>query len=686
LKVIQTLPRINVGGVERGVMDLVKYYRETDLESIVVSGGGKLLDTFQRYGVKHYTLNVYKKSPISILSIPKFRDIILSDSVDIVHARSRVPGWISFFATRNTDTHFVTTAHGLYKTRLSSEVMGWGKFVICPSNVVARHMREKYNVPQEKIIIINRWVDLSVFKFTDYDTRFDNGIIMTMGRLSPSKGYEHLIHAFHKLLRKKPYLKLKIIGGVDKSKQRYFQYLKTLIARYSLTHCVEFTGVASDAHEYLRHASLFVAPSVSDESFGRVIVEAQASGIPVIASNVGGYNEIIKDGFNGLLVEKGDVEGIAHAMNKLLEDKNLARQMISNARNDVVEKYSMERCLDEIKHVYDRVLAETRILVIKLSSLGDLILIIPSLKKIREKYPNGKITLLTSVVYASFFKHCPYIDDVLIVDKDYKNLKSLIQLAQKLRRMSFDYIIDLQNNKFSHILTFLSFPRRSFGFSLRFGRLLTNKIKYDRNMDPLVSQSKILDMLGIESAGECLSMWDIPSSGGYDLPNTKLIGIVMSASKRWASKNWPFDNLFKFLELINKDLYGYKVVLIGDEYSAERASKLENIIYPRPINLCGKTTLTDLPYVISKCSVVISPDTALLHLAQSLNVPTVGLFGPTDPNRHSVKSETLKIFNHKMNCSYCYKPACVLDNQNDCMGKILPQEVFNYIKKILAKD
>jgi len=160
MKVIQIIPRMNVGGTERGVLDLVCYFKDKDVESVVISGGGSLIKKLDKIGIKHYELPVFKKSPASILLIPKLRSILKKERPDIIHARSRVPAWISFFASRSLNAHFLTTAHGIYKSKLSSEVMGWGKYVICPSKIVARHMQRVFGISEEKINVISRWVDL----------------------------------------------------------------------------------------------------------------------------------------------------------------------------------------------------------------------------------------------------------------------------------------------------------------------------------------------------------------------------------------------------------------------------------------------------------------------------------------------------------------------------------------------
>ncbi len=165
-----------------------------------------------------------------------------------------------------------------------------------------------------------------------------------------------------------------------------------------------------------------------------------------------------------------------------------------------------------------------------------------------------------------------------------------------------------------------------------------------------------------------------------------LIGINISASKKWLTKNWPVAHIKSLIELINKNLPSYKIVLLGDSDSKTIATELESAVARAPVNLCGKTNLQDLPSVIKRLQVFITPDTATLHLAQAVGVPTIGLFGPTDPNRHAVKSKNLYIICKELLCSFCYSPKCKLDKINLCMEKISPQEVFSQIKEITTSE
>ncbi|MCM8786625.1 MAG: glycosyltransferase [Candidatus Omnitrophica bacterium] len=684
MKIAQLVPKLDIGGVERGVLDLVSYFKDSQLKNIVISGGGNLVSQLRDLNIKHYRLPIYKKSPISLFLIPKLVKIFKAENIEIAHARSRVPGWIGFFASRFSKTNFVTTCHGFYKNKFFSEVMGWGKFVICPSGVVARHMHKNFEVPEEKIIIIPRWVDLEKFKFRPYQERQASNTIVAVGRISPSKGYEYLIEAFRKVVRFNPYLKLKIVGSADKSHSDYLNHLKTLVTRFALNYSVQFLGFRDDIENILNEARMLVAPSIIEESFGRVIIEAFACGVPVIASRVGGYSEILENNKDGILVEPKDANVISEAIIKLLNNLNFATTLSLNAYEKVKKYYSMKKCLDLTKDVYLKTIDFKRILIIKLSSLGDVILSFPFLKEIRQNFPKSKIYYLTLNTNVGLLYGCPYVDGIITVDGDYKKFKKLLYISKILRRYSFDYIIDLQNNLASHILSFLSFPLASFGYKRKLGFLLTNSIKYEYSDDPLSSQERILKLLGIRFKEKKLIFWDIKKDESELLPAEQLIGINVSASAKWISKNWPKAHIISLIKLIYKNFPDFKVVLFGDKNAQETAEYIEQNFPKKLYNLCGRTTLNQLPIFIKKTKVFITPDTATLHLAVALGVPTIGLFGPTDPKRHIVPSQNLYILYKKLFCSFCYKPKCKLKEKNLCMDKILPQEVFLIIKTILS--
>lgn len=197
MNILQVLPKLEYGGVERGTIDIAKYLAENKHKCIVVSGGGVLLKYLDKAGIKHYTLPVYRKSPFVIVKMVKeLVKIIREENIQIVHARSRVPAIAAFFASRITNVKFITTAHGYYSKNIFSYIMGWGKFVISISNPIAKHMIEDFGVPYNRIRIIHRGVDLEKFRFKspseNAHSEFTIGII---ARITPLKGHMDFIKA-----------------------------------------------------------------------------------------------------------------------------------------------------------------------------------------------------------------------------------------------------------------------------------------------------------------------------------------------------------------------------------------------------------------------------------------------------------------------------------------------------------
>lgn len=683
LTTVQIVPRMNVGGVERGVLDLAGYFKSR-MNTIVISGGGMFINALEQTGARHYTLPVYKKSLFTLRTIPQLRTIMEREHAHIVHARSRVPAWVAFFATRNSTTYFVTTCHGVYSPHIFSAAMGWGKFVICPSNAVARHMKKHFHVPDDKIVVINRWVDLVRFSYQPYSARLGNSTIICMGRIAPSKGYEFVIEALKKLVRINPYLMLKIIGTPDASKIGYYHKLKSLVSRHGLEYNVTFLGSCSAVEQELAQARMLIAPSVEDESFGRVIIEAFSCGVPVIATRVAGYAEIIENGKDGLLVEPAHAQALADAAAKLLKDDDLAASLAASGRAKAETLYSIEKNLEATEAVYQRALSFQRILIIKISSLGDIILALPSFKALKDNHPNGHIAILVARAYAPILAGCPFIDEIIPLDDTYKSLPTFLRASALLRNRSFDYIFDLQNSRTSHMIAFLSFPRFSFGYAIRWGALLSKTSAYQRLDTPLQSQERVLALAGISLRQRIVPLWhQAPREYETVLKKNPCIGIVVRASNRWQTKNWPLRHIAQLLTLIRKHMPSYTIVLLGDTHAMPLAQRLERLSEKPLINTCGKTHMQDMAGIIGSLHAIITPDTAALHIAAAYSTRIVALFGPTDPARHTPETSRIRILCKKQPCSHCYKPLCKNKASQACMTSITPQEVLAQLTTLL---
>jgi len=691
MNILQILPELNVGGVETGTVDFSKYLVKNKHKSIVVSAGGELVGDLEKTGGIHYQLPVNKKSLFTITKmIRELINIIKKEDIDIVHARSRVPAWIAFFACRETNAKFITTCHGYYSTHFFSRVMGWPKFIVIPSQVIGRHMIDDFGVPLERMRLIHRSVDLDRFQLRGIEdkskTKFTIGII---GRLTPLKGHIYFLRAMSKVVRTFPFIKILIVGEAPKNKESYKEEIRTLVRRLGLSHYVQFMGRQKDIPGILQKLDLLVLSTVTEEAFGRVIIEAQAVGVPVVATKVGGVIDIIDDDINGILVPPKDTEAMAVAVVRVLKDNNLTKALCRNARKKVEKEFSLELMSKKTIEVYKELQKSLNILIIKISAIGDVILATASIRAMRKKYPHAKIFCLVGTQSRQILQRCPYIDGVIVYDFKNTTLKDILKIARELRRYAFDIVVDLQNNAKSHILAFLSAAMHRYGYAnKKLSFLLNHRIKENSiAIAPVEHQFRTLEMLGIDSDDTHLELWVSKEDEDYIDSfleshwmgkKERLIGINLAASRKWLTKNWPLKNFARLCDELSKR--NIRIVITGSQQDVDLAEALLKTTTSKPINATGQTSLMQLASLIKRCEVFLSADSAPLHIAAAVGTPVVALFGPTSPQRHMPPTKHFIVIRKKLVCSPCYKSTC---KTIDCMEQISSEEVLEAIEKLI---
>lgn len=696
MNILQILPKLEVGGVETGTIDLAKHLVKNGHHCVVISAGGSLVKELEACGIRHYELPVnHKFFGVMVKTAAKVADIIKQENIELMHVRSRVPAWIGFMASHKTNVVLVTTAHGYYSRHVFSAMMGWGKYTIVPSSVIGRHMVEDFGVPLENIRLIPRSVDLNRFIYRAPSLEGKKELVVAViGRVTPIKGQLYFLKAFASVLRSVSFVEAWVIGGVSSGKEHYQEELLAWVRRLGLRDAVRFLGNRRDIPELLSRVDILVMPSIAQEAFGRVIVEAQASGVPVIATKVGGVVEIIKDGQTGLLVSPRDVESLAEAMVRILTNPAFACQLAFNARKNVEEKYSLEKMARDTLKVYEEALSVKRILVIKMSALGDAVLIIPSLKAIKRQFPSSKVSCLTSITTKDIFQRCPYIDELIVCDfkgRD-KGLAGLWPLAKKILRKRFDCVIDFQNNKISHLLSYVTMCPARYGYNNgKLGFLMNKAIQDDQRkvLDPVEHQFRLLKMLGIGHEDEKLQLWPSEDDKVFAqnflkknvLGEKKLIGINIGASLRWQSKRWILKSYSQLCEKLAQR--GYYAMLTGHQDDVSFAKKILKNLTFEPVCVVGATSFMQLACLIEKCDCFVTGDSAPMHLAAAMRVPFVALFGPTDPKRHLPAGYPCVVL--QKGCAPCYKGQCP-KKANTCMKQIAVEDVMEAIERLLEAN
>lgn len=695
MNILQIVPELNVGGVERGTVDLACGLIQRGHRAIVISGGGSLVNELKHCGATHYTLPVHKKSPFAIWrSIPRVIKLLKDEKIDIIHARSRVPAIIGFISARKTQLPFITTCHGYYSRHPLSYVMGWGKFVIVPSNAIGRHMMDDFGVCPDRIRLIPRGVSLEKYPFRSIDEpKKDNFFIGMIGRITPIKGHDIFLKAACKVIRLLPNTKVIVVGDPPKGKENYLKELNVLTRRLGIADSVEFLSTTYHIREILEKIDLLVMPSISAEGFGRVIIEAGACGVPVVATKVGGIVDIVDDGRTGCLVPPQDVMALSNAMLNLLRDRKFARRVGLAARERVEKEFTLDAMVDNTIKVYEEAKRSSRILVIKMSALGDVILASPSLRSIDKNLPFAHICVLVGIKSCHIIQRSPYVDNVIVYDKDGKDkgIIGFLNLAKELWNGRFDMVIDLQNNRQSHILSFLSGASIRYGYNNgKLSELLNYRLK-DIPLPPIEHQFRLLRFAGINPDSEQLELF-ITAEDERNIEKLledewvrkeqPLIGINLGGSLHWKTKRWGLKKFASVCDVLAGTMH-LRSIVIGSIDEIEEGNEFLRLTNSHPIMAIGKTSVMELAALIKHCKAFISLDTATMHIAAAVGTPFVALFGPTDPQRHLPPNGRCIVIRKDLRCSPCYKRMC---RHMRCMEEIGTEEVVEAVRRLIVDN
>ncbi len=356
------LPELNEGGVERGVVELNRELVKLGVESIVISAGGKQAGQIEIDGGRHICFDVVSKNPLTApLRILRLRKLIKELQPDVLHARSRVPAWLTFLANRSLRIPFVTTVHGFNSVNAYSRVMTYGDRVICVSQAIKNYVQKHYQVPDEKIVVIPRGVDLELFNPENLDHDFIHKfrreyqldgrfVASSVGRITQLKDFETFIRGVVAAKEQIPNICGLIVGGVRQDKQGYFNSLQNLVTNLGANSFIHFVGSQNRIAELYSLSDIVAICSRKPESFGRTAAEALAMNVPVVATNHGGVLDVVKDGENGSLFPVGDY--------KKLSDKISTIQNTSffNCRDRIVEEFSLESMVEKNVNNYKSII------------------------------------------------------------------------------------------------------------------------------------------------------------------------------------------------------------------------------------------------------------------------------------------------------------------------------------------
>ena len=335
ISVLQVLPDLNSGGVERGTLEVNKYLVSVGCRSMVISNGGRMVKELESDKGEHYKLGIGKKNLFIIFSLFKLIDFIKKNKIDIIHARSRLPAWVCFFALKLTKRSirpiFITTVHGPYSVNFYSSIMTKGDRVIVVSKMIMQYVLKNYKIDKKKLVLNYRGVSKKDFPYNfkaperwlkiwqkDFP-QTKNKIILTLpARITRWKGQDDFIILLKKITEKNPNVHGLIVGE-EKNKARFINKLKSQASKLELNKNLTFVGHRSDIREIMSISKIVFSLSKEPEAFGRISLESLSMGIPVIAYSHGGVKEQMLEILPEGLIAVENINLVASLANKWIK-------------------------------------------------------------------------------------------------------------------------------------------------------------------------------------------------------------------------------------------------------------------------------------------------------------------------------------------------------------------------------
>ena len=374
--IVQILPALNLGGVERGTIEMARAIIEAGGKAVIISSGGQLVPQLQRIGAIHITLPVHVKNPLKWGGVRRqLRSHLKEQGADIVHVRSRVPAWLALPVAKKLGIATIATIHGkfraqnIFKKIYNAKILSAQK-LIAISDYVKQSILTQHKIEglADKMTVIHRGVDSEYFnpaKVTQariinqaqiLGLPDDRPVIMLPARPTAWKGHKILLDAVAKMNR---FDITVVLLGIADDHSSFYEAMQRHVARLKIESLVRFAQKTNDMPASLMLADVVVMPSIEPEPFGRVAVEAQAMGRPIVAFAHGGAVESIIDRKTGYLAEPHNLDSLSEALDEALSlGPRKRRKWAEAARDHVTTHFTTKNMCDETLRLYDSLLSD----------------------------------------------------------------------------------------------------------------------------------------------------------------------------------------------------------------------------------------------------------------------------------------------------------------------------------------
>ncbi len=746
LDILHLIDSAGLAGGERYLLDLIRYSGPPFRHRVVLYRPGPLEEMLEQEGIAVTRIPMTGRFSLSALS--RVRRILCRERIPILHShgyRSNLLGrlaGIGSAARRIVTVHvslydYVDTPPFLRQVYLGIERMTsplTAKY-ICISQAMRKDLL-RMGIPEAKLVLIPNGVDLERFhpRPPDETLRRALGVqgrsplIGTAGRMVTEKNQADLIDALPVLRQRWPGLRCLFIGDGPLRPA-----LEERAGRLGLSDACLFTGTRRDIAELYSLLDLFVLPS-RREPFGLVLLEAMASQVPVVATAAGGPLDLIRSGANGLLVAPSDARELASGIDFLLSNPEQAKAMAVQGYETVWKGYRIQDTARRIGDLYQaqapspRVHANpgghgrdvslthpqrplssleafegTKILVVLIAGIGDLIMASPGFRAIRNGHPEAKICLLTSTDALPIARHYPVLDEVIPfpireLRNHRRHLLSVARLLRTLRKRRFDVAVNLfrvgswQGALKMGMLFLASGAKKRIGHGRHgFGLFLTDTVPAETFANRHVVEA-IGDIAakigGVPDGREIEVFWSAASDAKWEpffnsLNGASAVGIHPGGDRE--SKRWPPER-FAAVASALAERYRARIVLLGGPADTPLAERIERGLAATvaAANLAGKVPLDELPCLIHRFDLLITNDSGPMHIAAATRTPLVAVFGPGDPvlNRPYADPEGYRLVRKEVPCHRpCELKSCP---HRSCLDLISPEEVLEACSEILG--
>ncbi len=362
MNILHLTTHFNTGGISSYLLTLNQGLVKEGHRVFLITSGGNLVEQAHTLGIEHITMNIRTKSELDYRiywAAGWLNRFVKDNQIDVIHAHTRICQVIATCLNRMNGRPNISTCHGFFKPRLSRRMFPcWGKRVIAISEAVYEHLTKDFKIAPSKVDLIKNGIDIANFPIlTEKEKQARKKsfgldvypVIGIIARLSDVKGHHVLIASMKKIIDHYPKAKLLIIGEGKEE-----QNLKQQVAALKLQDHVQFYPVVNKTAELLSLFDIFVLPSLQ-EGLGLSVLEAQAAGLPVVASKIGGLVNLIEDGETGLLVPPDNSYLLAEAVMLLARNKERALEMGQQARRFVQKEYSASSMVNATQELYKKI-------------------------------------------------------------------------------------------------------------------------------------------------------------------------------------------------------------------------------------------------------------------------------------------------------------------------------------------